>query len=74
MGPHLDDDVSVEAAHPAVVIGEVRSLVGRGGGVKLGDRRVTVDVEMRDLQLYAARDSLSGQAGERRVNELAILT
>jgi hypothetical protein len=40
--------------------------------VKLGDRGVTVDVEVRDLQLYAARDGLSGQAGERRFNELAL--
>jgi hypothetical protein len=41
--------------------------------VKLGDRGVAVDVEMRDLQLYAARDSLSGQAGERRFNELGLV-
>jgi hypothetical protein len=41
--------------------------------VKLGDRRVTVDVEVHDLQLYAARDSLSGQARERRFNELGLV-
>ena len=29
VGPDLDDDVSVKAAHPAIGIGEVRSLVSR---------------------------------------------
>ena len=41
--------------------------------MKLGDRRVTVDVEVRDLQLYAAGDSLSGQAIEGRFNELGLI-
>jgi hypothetical protein len=41
--------------------------------VKLGDPGVTVDVEVRDLQLYTARDGLSGQAGERRFNELGLI-
>src|SRR3981081_3840206 len=55
VGPHLDDDVPLKAAHPAIVIGEVRSLLGRRGGVHLDDRRVTVDVEVGGLQLYPAR-------------------
>src|SRR6476620_4470246 len=41
--------------------------------MKLGDRGVTVDVKVRDVQLYAARDGLSGQAGERRFNELGLI-
>ena len=41
--------------------------------MKLGDRGVTVDVEVRDLQLDTARDGLSGQAGERRFNELGLI-
>src|SRR6478736_7443318 len=41
--------------------------------MKLGDRGVTVDVKVRDLQLYATRDGLSGQPGERRFNELGLI-
>src|SRR5882724_7239637 len=41
--------------------------------MQLSDRRVTVDIEVGDLQLDAARDGLSGQAGERRFNELGLI-
>jgi hypothetical protein len=41
--------------------------------VKLGDRGVTVDVEVGDLQLHAVWDGLPGQASERRVNELGLI-
>ncbi|HUN32175.1 MAG TPA: hypothetical protein VMU95_09135 [Trebonia sp.] len=71
VGAHFDDHVGVEAAHPAVVIGELGALVGERGGQQFDDRGVVVDVKVLNLQLDTALQN-AAQAPERGIHEFPL--
>jgi hypothetical protein len=49
----LDDEVTVETAHPAVSIVERNALGGRGGRVEFSDGVVTGNVQVLHLEVEA---------------------